>query len=52
MAHKKKATKSDLDMLTKEKNNKGSGKPVNIGGQSGSMTKGKGESTGSKGVKK
>jgi hypothetical protein len=50
MAHKKKVTAKDLDMVNKEKYNKGSGKPINTGGQSGSMAKGKGESTGSRGT--
>jgi len=52
MANKSKVTAKDKEMVNKEKNNKGSGKPINIGGQSGVYANGKGSSTGSKGTGK
>jgi hypothetical protein len=50
MANKSKVSAKDKDMVGKDKINKGSGKPINIGGQSGVNANGKGQSTGSKGT--
>lgn len=54
MAKNKKSTTSESKPAAgkKDKSTSGGGKDTNIGGQSGSMAKGKGDSTGSKGVSK